>query len=71
MMLQRIRISCEWLKLKHYEIYICDLLCLNILDSRFCRKGKVGGYRDEMDEKNIKLFDEFTARKKKLLQLEC
>ncbi|XP_055312944.1 sulfotransferase 1C2-like [Sitodiplosis mosellana] len=39
-------------------------------DFKFCRKGKVGGYRDEMSEEDVKNFDEWTERNKKELAIE-
>jgi len=38
-------------------------------DFKFCRKGKVGGYRDEMTEDEIRFFDEWTTKKKHELNL--
>lgn len=36
---------------------------LGILYFRFCRKGKVGSYREEMGQALIKRFDEWIAEK--------
>ncbi|XP_055313225.1 uncharacterized protein LOC129574785 [Sitodiplosis mosellana] len=40
------------------------------LHIQFCRKGKVGGYRDELSEEDVKNFDEWTRRNKKELAME-
>lgn len=37
---------------------------------RFCRKGQVGGYRDEMSEEIIRKFEQWTEKKKKELASE-
>lgn len=39
------------------------------MNCRFCRKGQVGGYRDDISEEYIQRFDEWTAKKKKELNL--
>lgn len=40
-----------------------------ILDFRFCREGKVGDYRNNMTEEEIKQFDEWIAKNKAELNL--
>lgn len=32
------------------------------MNFRFCRKGKIGGYRDDMSKEDIEKFDQWIAK---------